>query len=185
MQGVVDGQRAVVEGDWRERCGVVMQEGYIFSDTILNNIVVAEDRLDMVRFREIIRLVQIDRFIDSLALSWETRIGRDGVGVSRGQAQRILIARALYRDPQYIFFDEATSALDAETESMIVNDLRAALRNKTVVVIAHRMSTVRHADQIIVLEDGRVVQSGLHAELAAHRGGRYFALIKNQLELGQ
>jgi ATP-binding cassette subfamily B protein len=171
--------------EWRERCGVVMQEGYIFSDTILNNIVVAEDRLDMVRFREIIRLVQIDRFIDSLALSWETRIGRDGVGVSRGQAQRILIARALYRDPQYIFFDEATSALDAETESMIVNDLRAALRNKTVVVIAHRMSTVRHADQIIVLEDGRVVQSGLHAELAAHRGGRYFALIKNQLELGQ
>ena len=169
---------------WRELCGIVMQDGYIFSDTILSNIAVADDHPDLDRVAEVARVAQIASFIESLPLGYETRIGRDGVGTSRGQAQRILIARALYKDPKYIFFDEATSALDAETESAIVDQLREIMRGKTSVVIAHRMSTVRHADQIILLDHGEIVEVGAHEELVACRGS-YFNLVRNQLELGE
>jgi ATP-binding cassette subfamily B protein len=169
---------------WRELCGIVMQDGYIFSDTILNNIAVADEDPNSERVAEVARAAQIASFIESLPLGYETRIGRDGVGISRGQAQRILIARALYKDPKYIFFDEATSALDAETESVIVDQLREIMSGKTAVVIAHRMSTVRHADQIILLDHGEIVEVGTHEELVACRGS-YFSLVRNQLELGE
>ena len=169
---------------WWDMCGIVMQDGYIFSDTILSNIAMAEDNVDIGRVEEVARVAQIDGFINSLPLSYYTRIGRDGVGISRGQAQRILIARALYKDPKYVFFDEATSALDAETESVIVDGLRDILRGKTAVVIAHRMSTVRHADQIIVLDRGQVIEVGTHEELVGRRGS-YFELVRNQLDLGE
>lgn len=168
---------------WRQLCGIVMQDGYIFSDSILSNIAVAVDEVDVARVAEVARVAQIDTFIESLPLSYETRIGRDGVGISRGQAQRILIARALYKDPGYIFLDEATSALDAETERSLIDQLQSITKGKTAVVIAHRMSTVRHADLIILLDHGEVVEVGTHDDLVAHRGS-YFNLVKNQLELG-
>ncbi len=169
---------------WWNLCGIVMQDGYIFSDTILSNISLAEDDIDLERIAEVTRIAELDTFIASLPLSYYTRIGRDGIGISSGQAQRILIARALYRDPKYIFFDEATSSLDAETESVIVHRLRDIMDGKTAVVIAHRMSTVRHADQIILLDHGEVVESGTHEELVRRRGG-YFDLVRNQLELAE
>jgi ATP-binding cassette subfamily B protein len=167
---------------WRGLCGIVMQDGYIFSDTVSRNIAVADELVDMKRVVEVARLAEIDKFLESLPLGYETRIGRDGVGISRGQAQRILIARALYKDPKYIFFDEATSALDAETESVIVDRLRDVMRGKTAVVIAHRMSTVRHADQIILVDRGEVVEVGTHEELVGSRGS-YYSLVRNQLDL--
>jgi ATP-binding cassette, subfamily B, bacterial len=169
---------------WWDLCGIVMQDGYIFSDTIVRNIALGEDDVDFERLAEVTRIAQIDSFIASLPLSYYTRIGRDGVGISRGQAQRILIARALYKDPQYVFFDEATSALDAETESLIVNRLRDILRGKTAVVIAHRMSTVRHADQVVLVDGGEVIEVGTHDELVRHRGS-YFDLVRNQLGLAE
>ena len=169
---------------WRELCGIVMQDGYVFSDSILNNIAVAADEPDMDRVGEVARIAQIDSFVASLPLGYDTRIGRDGVGISRGQAQRILIARALYKNPRYLFFDEATSALDAETESLIVHGLRDVMAGKTAIVIAHRMSTVRRADQIILLDRGRVLEIGTHEELV-HNRGAYFDLVRNQLELAE
>ncbi len=169
---------------WRDLCGIVMQDGYIFSDTVTKNIAVADELPDMQRVSEVARLAQIHEFLESLPLGYETRIGRDGIGISRGQAQRILIARALYKNPRYIFFDEATSALDAETESVIVDRLRDVMRGKTGVVIAHRMSTVRDADQIIVVDRGEVVEVGTHEELVGHRGS-YYSLVRNQLDLGE
>ncbi len=167
---------------WRELCGIVMQDGYIFSDTVTRNIAVADELVDMKRVVEVARMAEIDEFVESLSLGYETKIGRDGVGISRGQAQRILIARALYKDPKYMFFDEATSALDAETESLIVSRLRDIMRGKTAVVIAHRMSTVRHADQIILVDGGKVVEVGTHEELVGCRGS-YYSLVRNQLDL--
>ncbi|MGH9760160.1 MAG: ATP-binding cassette domain-containing protein, partial [Blastocatellia bacterium] len=168
---------------WRQLCGIVMQDGYIFSDSIVNNIAVAEDLIDMDRVVEVAQAARIDGFIESLPLGYDTQVGRDGVGISRGQGQRILIARALYKDPSYLFFDEATSSLDAETESLIVNQLRNIMRGKTSVVIAHRMSTVKDADQIVLLDCGQVVELGTHDELIELRGG-YYDLVKNQLDLG-
>jgi len=149
---------------------------------VARNIAVADEQVDMKRVVEVARLAEIDKFLESLSLGYETRIGRDGVGISRGQAQRILIARALYKDPKYMFFDEATSALDAETESVIVARLREVMRGKTAVVIAHRMSTVRHADQIILVDGGEVVEVGTHDELVGCRGS-YYSLVRNQLDL--
>jgi ATP-binding cassette subfamily B protein len=174
----------IAHRQWWNLCGIVMQDGYIFSDTILSNIAMAEDNVDLKRVDEVTRIADIDGFIKSLPLSYYTRIGRDGVGISRGQVQRILIARALYKDPKYIFFDEATSSLDAETEGVIVDRLRDIMSGKTSVVIAHRMSTVRHADQIILLDHGEVVEVGTHEELVRNRGS-YFDLVKNQLALGE
>jgi ATP-binding cassette subfamily B protein len=168
---------------WRSRCGVVMQDGHLFSDTIAGNITVGFDSVDQARLLEAARIARVDEFAEALPLGYNTRIGRDGIGLSAGQKQRVLIARALYKDPEYLFFDEATSALDATNERAIMERLEEVFRGRTVVVIAHRLSTVRHADQIVVLERGRVVERGGHEELTQARG-RYFELVRNQLELG-
>ena len=168
--------------EWRRTCGTVMQDGYIFSDTIATNIAVDGQRLDEARLMHAVRVANIQDYVKKLPLGFSTKIGNTGVGLSGGQRQRIFIARAVYKDPHYIFFDEATSALDANNERVIMNNLNQFFRGKTVVVIAHRLSTVKNADQIVVLEHGRVKETGNHRELVDQRG-RYFELVKNQLEL--
>lgn len=168
---------------WRSVCGVVMQEGYIFSDTIANNIAIGVEDIDKKRLQHACSIANIKEHIESLPLGYNTKIGMDGIGLSTGQKQRILIARAVYKNPDYLFFDEATSALDATNEKIIMNNLDQFFKGKTVVVIAHRLSTVKNADQIIVLEKGKIVEYGNHAELTARKGS-YFELVKNQLELG-
>lgn len=168
---------------WRDHCGVVMQEGYVFNDTIANNIAVGEDHIDKQKLRRAVEIANIKDFIESLPLSYNTKIGNEGVGVSGGQKQRLFIARAVYKSPEYILFDEATSALDANNEKVIMENLEQFFKGKTAVVIAHRLSTVRHADKIIVLDKGKVVEEGSHAELVDLRG-EYYRLVRNQLELG-
>lgn len=168
---------------WRDRCGVVMQDGYVFNDTISNNIAVGEDYVDKIKLRKSVEIANIKEFIESLPLSYNTKIGNEGIGVSGGQRQRLFIARAVYKSPEYIFFDEATSALDANNEKIIMENLEQFFEGKTAVVIAHRLSTVKHADKIIVLDKGKVVEEGNHAELVALKG-EYYRLVKNQLELG-
>lgn len=168
---------------WRRRCGVVMQEGVIFSESIARNIAVSDGDIDEARLEEAARTACIHDYIMSLPLRYNTKIGRDGVGLSQGQKQRILIARAVYRNPDYIFLDEATNSLDARNERKIVSNLSRFYRGRTVVVVAHRLSTVRDADNIIVLDAGRIVESGNHDSLIAARG-HYYNLVKNQLELG-
>ncbi|MDR6490078.1 ATP-binding cassette subfamily B protein [Chryseobacterium vietnamense] len=168
---------------WRDHCGVVMQEGYVFNDTISNNIAVGEDHIDKQKLRRAVEIANIKDFIESLPLSYNTKIGNEGVGVSGGQKQRLFIARAVYKSPEYILFDEATSALDANNEKVIMENLEQFFKGKTAVVIAHRLSTVRHADKIIVLDQGKVVEEGSHADLVDLRG-EYYRLVRNQLELG-
>lgn len=168
---------------WRDQCGVVMQEGYVFNDTIANNIAVGEDHIDKQKLRRAVEIANIKEFIESLPLSYNTKIGNEGVGISGGQKQRLFIARAVYKTPEYILFDEATSALDANNEKVIMENLEQFFKGKTAVVIAHRLSTVRHADKIIVLDKGKVVEEGSHAELVDLRG-EYYRLVRNQLELG-
>ncbi|MCX2575956.1 peptidase domain-containing ABC transporter [Pedobacter sandarakinus] len=168
---------------WRSECGVVMQEGFIFSDTIANNITVAEDIPNLTRLKYAIQMANISDFIDSLPLGLNTKIGAEGNGVSQGQKQRILIARAVYKDPEYIFLDEATNALDANNEKEIMSNLEDFLKNKTVVVVAHRLSTVTNADNIIVLDRGVITEQGTHLELTNLKGS-YYQLVKNQLQLG-
>ena len=172
--------------EWLSRCGVVMQDGYIFDDTILANITESDSRrpLDKERLAHAVRIAHLEQFIHTLPKGYHTPIGQNGVGLSGGQRQRMLIARAVYKDPDYLFFDEATSALDAESERYIVNNLENFYQDRTVIIIAHRLSTVRHADQILVLDQGRLVEQGNHSELTQLRG-KYYALVKNQLELGQ
>jgi ATP-binding cassette subfamily B protein len=165
---------------WRSICGVVLQDGYIFSDTILNNIAFGDDQPNIEWVEEAARAAQIDGFVEGLPRGYHTQIGRDGVGVSRGQSQRILIARALYRRPQYLFLDEATSALDGETEALIVSNLHRAMRGGTAVVIAHRLSTVRHAHHIVVLDGGTVAEEGTHDALIS-QNGVYRTLVRHQL----
>lgn len=167
---------------WRDKCGVVMQEGYIFSDTIANNIAVGVDVIDKLKILRAVKIANIKEFIDTLPLGLNTKIGMEGVGISTGQKQRILIARAVYKDPDYLFFDEATSALDTTNEKVIMNNLNDFFVNKTVIVIAHRLSTVKNADQIIVINKGTIVENGKHNELVAKQGV-YYELVKNQLEL--
>lgn len=174
--------RTIDRDEWRARCGAVMQDGLLFTDTIARNIAFGKASIDAARVARVARLACIDQMIEQLPLRYETRVGPGGINVSQGQRQRLLIARALYGDPEFLVLDEATSALDAETEQDIVGNLYGVFRSRTVVVIAHRLSTVRHADQIVVLEQGRVVEVGDHAELVA-RGGRYLELVQNQLEL--
>jgi ATP-binding cassette subfamily B protein len=169
--------------DWRHHCGVVMQEGFIFNDTIAGNIAVGDETPDYDRLREAARLANIHTFIDALPLGYNTKIGQEGIGISTGQKQRLLIARAIYKNPDILFFDEATSALDANNERQIMENLEQFYQGKTVVVIAHRLSTVRHADNIVVLEDGTITEQGTHEVLTALKGG-YYDLVKNQLELG-
>ena len=168
---------------WRRACGTVMQEGYVFSDTIAGNTGVSDDRPDMERVRRATRIANIDTFIDALPLGYNTKIGADGHGLSVGQKQRLLIARAAYKDAKYLFFDEATNSLDANNERTIMERLDRLFENKTVVVVAHRLSTVRNADKIVVLDRGRIVEQGTHDELTAKRG-YYYELVRNQLELG-
>lgn len=168
---------------WRGLCGTVMQDGYIFSDTIANNISISEERADIHKLLHAVKVANIQGFIEELPLSYNTKIGTEGNGVSQGQKQRLLIARAVYKNPEYLFFDEATNALDAENERIIMDNLEEFFKGKTVVVVAHRLSTVKNADQIIVLEKGRVVETGTHQQLSK-TNGRYYELVKNQLELG-
>ena len=168
---------------WREQCGTVMQEGFIFSDTIADNIGVSDESPDMERVRQAVETANIGDFIDGLPLRYNTKIGAEGNGVSTGQKQRLLIARAAYRDARYLFLDEATNSLDANNEKVIMERLDTLFRGRTVVIVAHRLSTVRNADNIIVLDRGRVVEQGTHRELT-ERKGYYYRLVKNQLELG-
>jgi ATP-binding cassette, subfamily B, bacterial len=167
---------------WREECGVVMQDGFIFSDTIARNIAPGVEIIDKKRLIEAARIANIADFIASLPLGYNTKIGGEGHGLSQGQKQRILIARAVYKDPMFIFLDEATNSLDANNEKVILENLQEFIKGRTSVVVAHRLSTVRNADQIIVLEKGQVVEVGTHKELSAKKGA-YYTLVKNQLEL--
>jgi len=169
---------------WRNECGVVMQEGYIFNDTIANNIAVGVDFVDKQKLAHAVDVANISEFIESLPLSYNTKIGMEGVGISTGQKQRLLIARAVYKNPNYLFFDEATSALDANNEKVIMEKLNTFFEDKTVVVIAHRLSTVKHAHQIVVLDQGKIVEVGNH-EVLVKQKGNYYNLVKNQLELGK
>jgi len=171
------------ESEWRKRCGVVMQEGFIFSDTIANNIGVMDETPNLDNTEQAVNTANIGDFIETLPLRYNTKIGSQGHGLSTGQKQRILIARAVYKDPDYIFFDEATNALDAKNERVIMENLDRFFKGRTVVVVAHRLSTVKKADQIVVLEKGKIVEIGTHKELVAAKGN-YFNLVKDQLELG-
>lgn len=168
---------------WREKAGCVMQDGFIFSDTIANNIAVGVDEIDPKRLVHAVTVANIKEFIDRLPLGFNTKIGMEGNGISQGQRQRILIARAVYKNPDFLFFDEATNALDANNERQIINNLNDFYKGKTVVIVAHRLSTVQHANKIIVLERGGIIEEGTHDELIARKGA-YYALVKNQLELG-
>jgi len=175
--------KSISPSHWRKHCGVVMQESYVFNDTIANNIAIGEDMIDKQKLRKAVEIANIKEFIEDLPLSYNTKIGNEGIGMSGGQKQRLFIARAVYKSPDYIFFDEATSALDANNEKIIIENLAQFFKGKTAVVIAHRLSTVKHADKIIVLDKGIVVEEGNHHQLVAKKG-EYYRLIKNQLELG-
>ena len=168
---------------WRSHCGAVMQDGYIFSESIARNIAVDDEEIDNERLLLAARMSNIDEFIKRLPLQYNTVIGQDGQSISQGQRQRILIARAVYRNPDFIFLDEATNSLDANNERAIVENLTEFYRGKTVMAVAHRLSTVRNADQIVVLEKGRIVEIGTHESLIEAKGA-YFHLVKNQLNLG-
>lgn len=168
---------------WRSQCGVVMQDGFVFSDSIERNIAVGDDYPDKAKLRHAIKVANIQDFIDSLPLGLNTKIGAEGNGISQGQRQRMLIARAVYKNPEYIFFDEATNALDANNERVIMNNLQEFFAGRTVVIVAHRLSTVSNADNIIVLDKGRIIEQGTHHELTSIKGD-YYRLVKNQLELG-
>ncbi|WP_131538776.1 peptidase domain-containing ABC transporter [Pedobacter nototheniae] len=168
---------------WRGLCGVVMQDGFIFSDSIAKNIAVGDEYPNMAKLKHAINVANINDFVESLPLGLNTKIGSEGNGISQGQKQRILIARAVYKDPEYIFFDEATNALDANNEKVIMENLESFFKGRTVVVVAHRLSTVKNADNIIVLDKGAIIEQGTHAELTQSKG-EYYQLVKNQLELG-
>ncbi|HPQ21808.1 MAG TPA: peptidase domain-containing ABC transporter [Saprospiraceae bacterium] len=168
---------------WRAQCGVVMQDGFIFSDTIANNIAESDDNTNLTKVMSAATTANIFEFVQSLPLGFNTMIGAKGNGISQGQKQRLFIARAVYKDPEFLFFDEATNALDANNEKIIMNNLNTFFEGRTAIVVAHRLSTVKHADQIIVLENGCIVESGTHTELVDKKGS-YFTLVKNQLDLG-
>ena len=188
---VLDGKIAIGNTDintlnkrwWRRQCGVVMQDGVLFSESIARNIAVDDGDIDKERLLKAAEIACIKDYVMALPLKFNTKIGRDGLGLSQGQKQRILIARAVYKNPDYIFLDEATNSLDANNERSIVENLDKFYRGKTVVIVAHRLSTVKNADQIVVIDHGKVVEVGNHESLTAKRGA-YYHLVKNQLELG-
>ena len=169
---------------WRNKCGAVMQEGFIFSDTIANNIAESDDKIDYQKLNQAVAIANLESFLQQLPLGIQTMVGAQGNGLSQGQKQRLLIARAAYKNPDFIFFDEATNALDAINEKEIMEKLDVFLKGKTVVIVAHRLSTVRHADHILVMDKGSIVEQGNHHELIEKKGF-YFTLIQNQLELGK
>lgn len=168
---------------WRQKSGAVMQDGFIFSETIANNIAIGEDIVDKKKLQQAIEVANIKEFIESLPLKYNTKIGMEGNGISQGQRQRLLIARAVYKNPEFLFFDEATNALDANNERTILDNLNNFYKGKTVVIVAHRLSTVQNADNIVVMDKGRVIEEGTHKELT-NKKGAYYTLVKNQLELG-
>lgn len=168
---------------WRDECGIVMQDGFIFSDTVLKNIAVSDEYPDMAKVVHAVKVANIIDFIQDLPLGLHTQIGASGNGISQGQKQRLLIARAVYKDPEYIFFDEATNALDANNEMKIMDNLFEFFSGRTVIIVAHRLSTVKNADNIIVLDKGKIIEQGSHLELSILKGA-YYELVKNQLELG-
>jgi ATP-binding cassette subfamily B protein len=172
----------ITPADWRKKCGVVMQDGFIFTDTIAKNVALSDKEIHPEKLKKALRIANIDSDIDALPLKEHSIIGIDGIGLSQGQKQRLLIARAVYKDPDFIFFDEATSSLDANNEKIIMQNLQEFYQHKTVFIIAHRLSTVKNADQILVLEKGKIVESGTHQQLIANKSW-YFELVKNQLEL--
>ncbi|HML64703.1 MAG TPA: peptidase domain-containing ABC transporter [Dysgonomonas sp.] len=168
---------------WRQKTGAVMQDGFIFSDTIANNIAVGEEIVNKQRLLHSVEVANIKEFIESLPLKYNTKIGMEGNGISQGQRQRLLIARAVYKNPDFLFFDEATNALDANNEKIILDNLNGFYKGKTVVIVAHRLSTVQNADNIIVMDNGQIIEEGTHKELTLNKGA-YYTLVKNQLELG-
>ncbi|MCB0547781.1 MAG: peptidase domain-containing ABC transporter [Phaeodactylibacter sp.] len=168
---------------WRSKCGVVMQDGYIFYDSIAKNIALGDEIIDKRKLLKAVKVANIQSFIESLPLGYNTKIGQEGLGLSQGQKQRLLIARAVYKNPEYILFDEATTALDAYNEMIIMENLEEFFYGRTVVIVAHRLSTVMNADNIVVLEGGEIVEQGNHDELTYLRGA-YYQLVRNQLELG-
>jgi ATP-binding cassette, subfamily B, bacterial len=169
---------------WRKKVGTLMQDGFVFSDTIAKNIALADEEIDTEKLFFAAKTANIHEYITSLPLGYHTKIGSEGIGTSGGQRQRILMARAIYKNPDYLFFDEATSALDANNERIIMENLQQFFKNRTVIIIAHRLSTVKNADQIVVLEKGEIVEIGNHEYLVEQRG-KYYELVKNQLELGE
>ncbi len=177
------GMRAISPRYWRSQCGSVMQDGFIFSDSITKNIAVSDETPDYKKLLHACKVANILSFVEGLPLGFNTKIGAEGNGISQGQKQRVLIARAVYKDPQYLFFDEATNALDANNEKDIMHNLQHFFAGKTVVVVAHRLSTVKNADNIVVLHNGTITEQGTHDELS-RRKGQYYELVKNQLELG-
>ncbi|CAM1358118.1 peptidase domain-containing ABC transporter [Tenacibaculum xiamenense] len=176
--------KSISQQEWRRNCGVVMQEGYVFNDTIAKNIAVGEDYVDKEKLNHAINVANIRDYIDGLPLGYNTKIGSEGSGLSTGQKQRLFIARAVYKNPKFLFFDEATSALDANNEKVIMQNLNKFFANKTAVVIAHRLSTVKNAHQIVVLDKGKIIEKGNHEELTKLKGS-YYHLVKNQLNLGK
>ncbi len=173
----------VSKSAWRDHCGGVMQDGFIFSDTITRNIAVGDETIDNVKLQHALETANLNDYVASLALGLNTMIGQEGIGLSHGQKQRILIARAVYKEPRFLFFDEATNALDTKNETLIMSKLHDFFINRTVIIVAHRLSTVRIADQIIVLDDGKIIEIGTHSSLV-QRKASYYSLIKDQLELG-
>jgi ATP-binding cassette subfamily B protein len=167
---------------WRSRCGAVLQDGYIFTDTIINNITMNEDEPDLKRLVDAAEMANIKDFIEQLPRNYYTVVGQNGRNLSQGQKQRLLIARAIYKDPDFLLLDEATNALDAFNERSILKNLNVFKRQRTVLVIAHRLSTIKNADHIIVMDQGRIIETGTHHELLSLNGD-YFNLISNQMEM--
>lgn len=167
---------------WRKKCGVVMQDGYIYNDTVSGNIAPYEDNVDQDKLEYACETALIRDFVEKLPQKYDTKIGREGLGLSQGQKQRILIARAIYKDPEFIFFDEATNALDANNEKAIMANLQLFFAGKTSVIVAHRLSSVKNADHIIVIDSGKIIEAGNHQKLVDLKG-RYYELVKNQLNI--
>lgn len=166
---------------WREHTGAVMQDGFIFSDSISANIAISDESVDLKKLQKAVEIANIKRFIEDLPLGYDTKIGMEGNGISQGQKQRILIARTVYKNPDYIFLDEATNALDANNEHEIIDSLNEFYKGKTVVIVAHRLSTIKNADNIVVIDKGTIVEQGTHKELIARKGS-YYNLVRNQIE---
>jgi ATP-binding cassette, subfamily B, bacterial len=173
---------SIANQTWRGHCGIVSQEGFVFADSILNNIAMGDEDVDMARVEKAAQTANIHAFVQTLPMGYHTPVGGENGALSQGQKQRILIARALYKNPEYLFFDEGTNALDTENQQIVMQNLIRRFKGKTMVIVAHRLSTILHADQIVVMEQGQIVEKGNHHELVARRG-RYYELLTNQLEM--